>query len=190
MPDARYPAESTPPSCNFFTAGATPMWLETRAVWSTAEAGIGMDMDLHLPSGWPQSLPAEIFFELPRGAPLGSPTTHAIIRDDGTLDHPLNLISTRQRVQGGEVLGVAHCAPPGCTGAEASDIGQVGIQADPFTRVVVFRCTPHACPAVPTWFFSGLKDLTLKYVGRPSSTSTTFSRLNCVLSLLPQYCLI
>ena len=95
--DARYPPEPAPASCDFLG-----VVLETRAAWANAD-GVGMDIDLRLPYGWPPS-PARVTLALPMGIPLAGsrPVVHAIILDDEILVQPKNLISTRNDLHGVE----------------------------------------------------------------------------------------
>lgn len=132
MPDPKFPPERSPRECAFFLEGPnrqTHYLLETRASWANAEAGVGLDLELHLPNGWPKSLPADIMMELPSGMPLGKPTVHAVVAEAGTTDHPMNLIATRNEEHGREQLGIAHCKPPQCRGAEDPDIGMLTVAA-------------------------------------------------------------
>ena len=140
MPDANYPSIAAPTSCDYLKLNGHPTYLlETRASWSNGAAGTGVDLELRLAHGWPTSLPSDIILGTPSGLPLGKPTVHAIIKDDGTNDHPMNLIATRQDEHGLERLGVAHCRPPSCRGSEDPDIGVLSIGSAPGDTHVRFH---------------------------------------------------
>ena len=130
MPDPNYPPDPAPLSCGFLQRNGHPTYLlVTRASWSNPEAGVGLDLELRFANGWPTSLPSDVILGTPSGTPIGRPTVHAIIKDDGSVDHPMNLIATRSNEHGSERLGVAHCTPPSCRGSEDPDIGRVTIAA-------------------------------------------------------------
>ena len=69
MPDSAYPADPAPASCDFLNHavrwGGGHQLLETRAHWAN-EGGVGYDMELRLPRGWPK-VEGELHLQLPPG---------------------------------------------------------------------------------------------------------------------------
>ena len=113
----------TPPSCAFLG----DVRLSTRASWANAD-GVGVDMLLALPASAFRS-PAEVILSLPLSMQATRPITHSVTRSSEGENHPLNLISTRNKEGGEEVLGIAHCESTGCQGNEDPDIGMLAVSA-------------------------------------------------------------